>query len=108
MASEITIKSNTADQTYQEDFIRIRSRLFALAYKMTKSIADAEDILQETFLAIGPIQAGSLKDPEAYFVRIVINLCLKLLHRRKDIIYPGPDLPEPMADDWPQQFADGL
>jgi RNA polymerase sigma-70 factor (ECF subfamily) len=78
----------------------MRSRLFALAYKMTQSVVDAEDIVQEVFLTIGSMKAGSISNPEAYFVRAVTNRCLKLLGQRKVTIYPGPDLPEPMEDDW--------
>ena len=59
---------------YQDDFLRMRSRLFALAYKMTKSVVDAEDIVQETFLAMGSVKAGSIREPEAYFVRAVTKV----------------------------------
>lgn len=78
----------------------MRSRLFALAYKMTQSVVEAEDIVQDVFLTIGSMKAGSISNPEAYFVRVVTNRCLKLLGERKDTIYPGTDLPEPMEDDW--------
>jgi len=77
---------------YQDDFLRMRSRLFALAYKMTKSVVDAEDIVQETFLAMGSVKAGTIREPEAYFVRAVTNRCLKVLDQRRATIYPGPDL----------------
>jgi RNA polymerase sigma-70 factor, ECF subfamily len=90
--------SNNGDLYYQHDFLRMRSRLFALAYKMTKSVVDAEDIVQETFLAMDSVKAGSIRQPEAYFVRAVTNRCLKVLDQRKATIYPGPDLPEPLED----------
>jgi RNA polymerase sigma-70 factor (ECF subfamily) len=83
---------------YQDDFLGMRSRLFALAYKMTKSVVDAEDIVQETFLAMGSVKAGTIREPEAYFIRAVTNRCLKVLDQRKATIYPGPDLPEPLED----------
>ena len=76
----------------------MRSRLFALAYKMTKSVVDAEDIVQETFLAMGSVKVGTIREPEAYFVRAVTNRCLKVLDQRGATIYPGPDLPEPLED----------
>jgi RNA polymerase sigma-70 factor (ECF subfamily) len=84
----------------------MRSRLFALAYKMTKSVVDAEDIVQETFLAMDSVKAGSVKEPDAYFVRAVTNRCLKILDHRKSTIYPGPDLPEPLEDGFRPASAD--
>ena len=98
--------SNTGDLNYQHDFLRMRSRLFALAYKMTKSVVDAEDIVQETFLAMGSVKAGSIREPEAYFVRAVTNRCLKVLDQRKGTIYPGPDLPEPLEDGYRPEAVD--
>lgn len=91
---------------YQDDFLRMRSRLFALAYKMTKSVVDAEDIVQETFLAMGSVKAGSIREPEAYFVRAVTNRCLKVLDQRGATIYPGPDLPEPLEDGFRTETVD--
>jgi RNA polymerase sigma-70 factor (ECF subfamily) len=84
----------------------MRSRLFALAYKMTKSVVDAEDIVQETFLAMDSVKAGSIRAPDAYFVRAVTNRCLKILDQRKSTIYPGPDLPEPLEDGFRPEAVD--
>lgn len=91
---------------YQDDFLRMRSRLFGLAYKMTKSVVDAEDIVQEMFLAMGSVKAGTIREPEAYFVRAVTNRCLKVLDQRKATIYPGPDLPEPLEDGFRPEAID--
>jgi RNA polymerase sigma-70 factor, ECF subfamily len=90
--------NSTSDVNYQHDFLRMESRLFGLAYKMTKSVVDAEDIVHEAFLAVGAVKSGSIKDPEAYFVRVVTNRCLKVLDQRKATIYPGPDLTEQLED----------
>jgi RNA polymerase sigma-70 factor (ECF subfamily) len=90
--------SANQNANYQDDFLRMRPRLFALAYKMTKSVVDAEDIIQETFLAIGSLKPGTIKTPEAYLVRVVTNRCLSVLDQRKATYYPGPDLPEPLED----------
>jgi RNA polymerase sigma-70 factor (ECF subfamily) len=91
---------------YQDDFLRMGPRLFALAYKMTKSVVDAEDIVHETFLAVGSVKAGAIREPEAYFVRAVTNRCLKVLDQRKATIYPGPDLPEPLEDGFRPEAGD--
>lgn len=75
---------------------------------MTRSVVDAEDIVQETFLAIDSVKAGTIREPEAYFVRVVTRRCLKLLDQRKATIYPGPDLPEPLEDGRPKGVDEGL
>jgi RNA polymerase sigma-70 factor, ECF subfamily len=91
---------------YQHDFLRMRPRLFALAYKMTKSVVDAEDIVQESFVAITSVKEGSIREPEAYFVRVVTTRCLKVLDQRKGTLYPGPDLPEPLDDAYLPEAVD--
>lgn len=80
---------------YSSDFLDMRSRLFALAYKMTQSVVDAEDIVQAVFLTIGSMKAGSISNPEAYFVRAVTNRCLKLLEQRKVTAYVGKEILRP-------------
>lgn len=79
-----------------ERFQEHKDKLFALAYKMTKSAADAEDILQDIFLAFSTQTASGIRNPEAYLVKSVVNRCLSLLEKRKRLVYPGPDLPEPL------------
>src|ERR1700744_2047148 len=84
----------------------MQPKLFGLAYKMTKSVVDAEDIVQETFLAMNTVKAGSIRDPEAYLIRAVTNRCLNVLERRKATTYPGPDLPEPLEDGFRPEAVD--
>lgn len=78
-----------------EEFEQYRGKLWAIAYKMTKSAADAEDIVQDVFLAAGS-SGTTIVNPENYLVRSAMNRCFSLLEKRKYISYPGPDLPEPI------------
>jgi RNA polymerase sigma-70 factor (ECF subfamily) len=78
-----------------EEFEQYRSKLWAIAYKMTKSAADAEDIVQDVFLAAGS-SGTAIINTENYLVRSAMNRCFSLLEKRKHISYPGPDLPEPI------------
>lgn len=79
-----------------EQFEAYRYKLFTIAYKMTKRVADAEDIVQDTFMAVGSRSLDAIQDVEGYLVRSVMNRCLTLLEKNKHVTYPGIDLPEPL------------
>lgn len=80
------------------EFERERARLFALAYRLLGSAADAEDMVQEAFLRWERQDRSRIESPPAWLTTAVTNLCLNLLssarHRRET--YPGPWLPEPV------------
>jgi RNA polymerase sigma-70 factor (TIGR02957 family) len=81
-----------------EAFIGHRNLLFTVAYEMLGSAADAEDILQETWLRWVGVDLDIVQDPRAYLVRITTRQALtrlRTLGRRKES-YVGPWLPEPL------------
>ncbi|MFE7743550.1 RNA polymerase sigma-70 factor [Nocardia sp. NPDC057455] len=72
--------------------------LFTVAYEMLGSAADAEDVLQESWLRWAGVDLGTVQDQRAYLVRIVTRQALdrlRTLGRRKES-YVGPWLPEPL------------
>ena len=75
-----------------------RSLLFTVAYEMLGSAADAEDVVQETWLRWAGVDQAEVRDPRAYLVRIVtrqaLNRLRSLARRRED--YVGEWLPEPL------------
>lgn len=79
-----------------------RSLLFSIAYRMTGSVMDAEDMVQETYLrylaADAPKNANAIDAPKAYLCKITTNLCLDHLKsaRVQRESYIGPWLPEPL------------
>ncbi|MGO4298994.1 RNA polymerase sigma-70 factor [Leifsonia sp. RAF41] len=81
-----------------DTFIAHRNLLFTVAYEMLGSAADAEDILQETWLRWVKVDLKEVREPRAYLVRITTRLALNRLrsaqHRRE--AYVGPWLPEPL------------
>ena len=90
-------------------FEELRPRLFGIAYRMTGSVADAEDVCQEAWLRWRVVDPEAVTTPEAYLVRTVTNLAIDRLrsaqHRRET--YVGPYLPEPLlADDDPAAAAE--
>lgn len=77
-------------------FLSRKSRLHALAYKMTESVSDAEDVLNDVYVSFSRQQFGEIRNPEAYLVRSVIHGCFAILEKRKQVVYPGINLPEPL------------
>jgi len=81
-----------------DPFVSHRSLLFTVAYEMLGSVADAEDIVQETWLRWSDVDHDRVRDPRAYLVRIVtrqaLNRMRTLARRRED--YVGEWLPEPL------------
>jgi len=81
-----------------EAFLAHRNLLFTVAYEMLGSAADAEDVLQETWLRWVGVDLGTVRDQRAYLVRITTRQALsrlRTLGRRKES-YVGPWLPEPL------------
>jgi RNA polymerase sigma-70 factor (ECF subfamily) len=81
-----------------ETFVAHRNLLFTVAYEMLGSAADAEDVLQETWLRWTDVDLGTVRDRRAYLVRITTRQALnrlRTLGRRKET-YVGPWLPEPL------------
>jgi RNA polymerase sigma-70 factor (ECF subfamily) len=77
-----------------------RRRLLGLAYRMTGSMADAEDAVQETYLRWHAADRGKVSDPRAFLMTTTTRICLDMLTsaraRREE--YVGPWLPEPVLD----------
>jgi RNA polymerase sigma-70 factor (TIGR02957 family) len=84
-----------------DPFVAHRSLLFTVAYEMLGSAADAEDVVQETWLRwadIGDAARAEVRDPRGYLVRIVtrqaLNRMRSLARQREE--YVGEWLPEPL------------
>ena len=84
-----------------DPFVDHRSLLFTVAYEMLGSAADAEDVVQETWLRWADVDAAAradVRDPRAYLVRIVTRQALNRLRTlaRQREEYVGEWLPEPL------------
>ncbi|MFI9770443.1 RNA polymerase sigma-70 factor [Streptomyces sp. NPDC052415] len=79
-------------------FVAHRNLLFTVAYELLGSAADAEDVLQETWLRWAGVDLDAVQNQRAYLVRIATRqalIRLRTLERRKET-YVGPWLPEPL------------
>ena len=92
-----------------EQFLSERRLLFAIAYRMLGSAADADDVLQDAFLRW--TEYGKPVDsPRSFLTTTVVRLCLDQLGsaRARRVDYVGPWLPEPLlaSDVGPAETAE--
>ena len=82
----------------EDPFVAHRSLLFTVAYEMLGSAADAEDVLQESWLRWAGVDHSQVREPRAYLVRIVTRQALNRLRTlsRSREEYVGEWLPEPL------------
>ncbi|HKT57911.1 MAG TPA: RNA polymerase sigma-70 factor [Microbacterium sp.] len=88
----------STDTVDDDPFVAHRNLLFTVAYEMLGSAADAEDVLQESWLRWAAVDRDEVRDPRAYLVRIVTRQALnhlRTLSRRREE-YVGEWLPEPL------------
>ncbi|MFW6693050.1 RNA polymerase sigma factor SigJ [Streptomyces sp. MAR4 CNX-425] len=90
-----------ADGTDLDVFEAHRSVLMGLAYRMLGGFADAEDVVQDTWLRWSAADREQVRDARGYLVRIATRLSLDRLRsaqaRRES--YVGSWLPEPVTTD---------
>jgi RNA polymerase sigma-70 factor (TIGR02957 family) len=82
----------------QQVFNQHRNLLFSVAYRVLGTVADAEDAVQDAWIAWSADDRSQVADPKAYLARIVSNLALRRLRstRYQRETYVGPWLPEPI------------
>jgi RNA polymerase sigma-70 factor, ECF subfamily len=86
-------------------FAAERRRLTGIAYRITGSLADADDVVQEAWLRFSRAWSSPDKDPierpAAWLTTVVSRIALDHLKaaRREREVYVGPWLPEPIASD---------
>ncbi|MFB6774109.1 RNA polymerase sigma-70 factor [Streptomyces sp. NPDC056337] len=87
----------TLDQA-TKDFLSARPQLFGIAYRVLGSAAEAEDIVQETWLRWQSTDRSKVHEPAAFLTtvatRLAINVAQSARLRRES--YVGPWLPEPV------------
>jgi len=83
----------------QDPFEAARPRIRGLAYRMLGTLADADDVAQDTWLRWQAADGAHIANAEAWLVTAATRLCLDRLRSaaRAREIYPGPWLPEPIV-----------
>jgi RNA polymerase sigma-70 factor (TIGR02957 family) len=92
------------------DFTEFRPLMFSIAYRMTGSISDAEDIVQEAFLRLTRVlqDGASIASPKAYLATVTTRLAISHLRsaRVRRESYVGAWLPEPLLSGTFGGFSD--
>src|SRR5438105_1343980 len=110
------MKSDTPVVDKDEVFTALRASLHAVAYHMLANSADAEDMVQESFLRWQKTDESQVRVPKAFLTTVVTRLCLKHLEsarvQREESF--GSAMPEALevagadASDAHAQLADSL
>lgn len=81
-------------------FERNRPFLARLAYRMTGSLADADDLVQDAYLRWRRAPPGEISDVRAFLGKTIARLCLDHLKsaRARREIYVGPWLPDSLVE----------
>jgi RNA polymerase sigma factor (sigma-70 family) len=84
----------------QEMYEKYKKLLFKLAYQLTGSVSDAEDVVHDVFLKLYDVPPEKLGEPKAYLCKMVTNRCrdLQKTARKKREQYLGEWLPEPFSN----------
>jgi RNA polymerase sigma-70 factor (ECF subfamily) len=109
----MTTPTDSTDSTDSpiDPFGTSRAKLHGIAYRMTGSVADADDIVQEVWLRWRRADHAAITGPEAWLVRVTSNAAIDRARAasRRRIDYVGPSLPEPLPwarpDDDPADAA---
>jgi RNA polymerase sigma-70 factor (ECF subfamily) len=89
--------ANVSTAVYADAFREHERFLWGLCYRLTGSAADADDLVQETFVrAIERPPARTDEPWRPWLVRVAMNAGRDLLRRRKRRAYVGPWLPSPI------------
>lgn len=93
------VDDNAMDTVFSEH----RKVLYGIAYRMLGSVADAEDMVQETWLRWQRQDHTSIDSPRAWMVTAITRLCIDQLRsaRRQREEYYGVWLPEPLVESAP-------
>jgi RNA polymerase sigma-70 factor (ECF subfamily) len=98
-ASEETNPQTGGDAARLATFNQYRGLLFSVAYRMLGSVADAEDMVQETFIRWQQAANDEIRSPRAFLVTVITRLSINQLQsarvRREE--YVGEWLPEPLV-----------
>lgn len=85
-----------------------RPRLLGLAYRLTGSRSEAEDIVQEAYARLS--ETAEVRDPAAWLTTVTARLAVDHLRsaRARREAYVGPWIPEPLVGDADQPESDAV
>ena len=81
---------------FHKEYLSLAETLYRVAFYMLESEAEAEDAVQEVFLKLWDTRDAldGIRNPKAYALTLLKNLCLDRIRRARHLSYPE-QLPEP-------------
>jgi RNA polymerase sigma-70 factor, ECF subfamily len=79
-------------------FISARPRLFGIVFRMLRSAAEAEDVVQDVWVRWQMADHSQVRDAEAFLVTTATRLAINVMQsaRSRRVTYVGSWLPEPV------------
>lgn len=87
-------------QNWDALFIQYQPYLVSVAFRMTGSLSEAEDLVQETFLECARFDISEIQNPKAWLTKVCSNKALDHLKSasKKREVYPGVWLPDELPE----------
>ncbi|HEY8210229.1 MAG TPA: sigma-70 family RNA polymerase sigma factor [Myxococcaceae bacterium] len=95
-AAPASVDRHRDARDWTEAFEAHRRLLWSLCYRMTGVAADADELVQETFLRAQEARPSRAEPLRPWLVRVAVNLARDALRRRRRREYVGPWLPSPV------------
>ncbi|MBO9667761.1 MAG: hypothetical protein J7501_13220, partial [Bdellovibrio sp.] len=94
-------KSNYIQQ-WEPIFAQHRSFLISFLYRMTSSLSDSEDIVQDVLLSCADTDPVSIENPKSWLTKVCSNRALDFLKsaQKKREVYHGTWLPDAVPDSY--------
>jgi len=86
--------------SWEPEWKQYRPYLISFAFRMTGTLSEAEDLVQETFLECARVPRSEIKSPKSWLTKICANKgidYLKSAYKRRET-YPGTWLPDAVPD----------
>ncbi len=78
------------EQRFHSEYIALADSLYRVAFYILESEAEAEDAVQELYLKLweGRSRLDEVRQPKAYCIRMLKNLCLDRIRRAQHLTFP--------------------
>jgi RNA polymerase sigma-70 factor, ECF subfamily len=87
-------------------FERERRHLLCVAFRILGTQADAEDVVQETWIKYDRSDTSSVRNLPAWLTTVASRLCVDVLRRRQEIPQEAPEVSEVVEDSYnPEETA---
>jgi len=94
----VAVDPTAATDDGLSEFVKARARLFGIAYRMLRSVAEAEDVVQDVWTRWHSTDRRAVRDPQAFLATTTTHVAINVLQsaRMRRETYVEPWLSEPV------------